>query len=75
MIERADRAMYHAKRAGRNRVAVGSIEVANPFTSLHENRPCSSIILFDEKGKVLWSAPEMKFVPVNLSCAGIGFEP
>jgi hypothetical protein len=62
-------------QTGQNRVAVGSIEVVNPLTRLHEKRPCSSVILFDEKGEVLWSAPDMKFLPVNLSFADMGFEP
>jgi hypothetical protein len=55
---------------GQNRLAMGSTEFANPLTGLNEKRPCSSIILFDEKGKILWSAPEVKFLPVKLSSAG-----
>ena len=57
-------------RNGKKRLTLGSTEFPNPLTGLHEKRPCSSIILFDEDGKVLWSAPEFKPLPVRLSSAG-----
>jgi hypothetical protein len=52
---------------GQKRLALGSAEFTNPLTGLPEKRPCSSIVLFDEDGKVLWSAPEVKLFPVTLS--------
>ena len=55
---------------GQERLALGSTEFPNPLTGLQEKRPCSSITLFDEQGKVLWSAPEFKPLPVRLSSAG-----
>jgi hypothetical protein len=60
---------------GQNRLAMGSTDVANPFTGLNEKRPCSSIILFDENGKVLWSAPGLKPLPAKFSCAGVDSAP
>lgn len=60
---------------GQNRLAMGSTEVANPLTGLYEKRPCSSITLFDEKGKILFSAPEAKLLPVKLSSPGAKTEP
>ena len=32
-------------------------------------------VLFDEDGKVLWSAPDVKLFPVTLSSAGGGTQP
>lgn len=55
---------------GRLRLALGSAEFTNPQTGLPEKRACSSIVLFDEDGKVLWSAPEVKLLPVTLSSTG-----
>jgi hypothetical protein len=55
---------------GQRRLTLGSTEFPNPLTGLDEKRPCSSIALFDELGKVLWSAPEFKPLPVKLSAAG-----
>ena len=52
---------------GQIRVAVGCSEIANPLTGLKERKPCSSIILFDEAGKVLWSAPGLAPIPVRFS--------
>jgi hypothetical protein len=55
---------------GQTRLALGSAEFTNPLTGLREKRACSSIVLFDKDGKVLWSAPEVKLLPVILSSAG-----
>lgn len=55
---------------GQRRLAMGSTEFSNPLTGLPEKRPCSSITLFDEQGKVIWSAPESKPLPVKLSSSG-----
>jgi hypothetical protein len=56
--------------AGQRRLAMGCAEFPNPLTGVQEKRPCSSITLFDEQGKVLWSAPEFKPLPITLSSAG-----
>jgi hypothetical protein len=56
---------------GKRRLALGSVEIPNPLTGLQENRPCSSIALFDEMGKVLWYVPEFKPFPVTLSSVGL----
>jgi hypothetical protein len=55
---------------GQERLALGGTEFPNPLTGLQEKRPSSSITLFDEQGKVLWSAPEFKPLEVKLSAAG-----
>ena len=60
---------------GQKRLALGSAEFTNPLTGLLEKRACSSIVLFDEDGKVLWSAPDVKLFPVTLSSAGGGTQP
>ena len=52
---------------GQVRVALGCAEITNPLTGLKERRPCSSIILFDERGKIVWSAPGLPPIPVRLS--------
>jgi len=56
---------------GQKRLVLGGTEFPNPVTGLDEKRPCSSIALFDEQGKVLWSAPEFKPLPVRLSAAAL----
>jgi hypothetical protein len=55
---------------GQKRLALGSVEFTNPLTGVTEKRACSSIVLFDEDGKMLWSAPELKLLPVTLSSSG-----
>jgi hypothetical protein len=55
---------------GQRRLTLGNTEFPNPLTGLDEKRPCASIALFDEQGKVVWSAPEFKPLPVRLSAAG-----
>lgn len=45
---------------GQKRLALGSAEITNPLTGAPERRSCSSIVLFDEDGEVLWSVPEVK---------------
>ena len=62
--------LFFLDRNGQKRLALGSTEFPNPLTGLEEKRPCSSITLFDEQGKVLWSAPDFKPLPVKLSAAG-----
>lgn len=54
---------------GIERVSIGSTEFPNPLTGINERRPCSSITLFDEDGKPVWSAPEVRPMPITLSSA------
>jgi hypothetical protein len=60
---------------GQKRLALGSVEFTDPLTGVTEKRACSSIILFDEDGNMLWSAPEWKLLPVTLSSAGENQQP
>ncbi|MDA2928493.1 hypothetical protein MYX84_00870 [Acidobacteria bacterium AH-259-O06] len=41
----------------KSRAVIGSLELKNNRTGSTEIRPLSSLVLFDEKGKVVWSAP------------------
>jgi hypothetical protein len=50
---------------GRVRAALGKIELTNPATGLKEKRPCSSLVLMDEHGEVVWSAPEFSTLLVQ----------
>lgn len=52
---------------GQVRAALGSIDLKNPITGLNEKRPCSSLVLFDQDGKVIWSTPELIPLTVKLS--------
>jgi hypothetical protein len=62
-------------KSGQNRLVMGSTEFADPLTGLHEKRQCSSIILFDETGRILWSAPELKSFPVKFSSSAVDSTP
>ncbi|MCH7805435.1 MAG: hypothetical protein IH937_15310 [Acidobacteria bacterium] len=42
---------------GNNRAVLGSTELKITRTGSTEIRAPSSLVLFDEEGKVLWSAP------------------
>ena len=52
---------------GQLRATFGSTDLKNPFTGLTENRPCASLVLFDEDGKIIWSAPELMALPLRFS--------
>jgi len=52
---------------GQLRATFGSTDLKNPFTGLAEKRPCSSLVLFDEDGKIIWSAPELMALPLRFS--------
>lgn len=57
---------------GQVRAAFGSVELKNPATGLPERRPCSSLVLMDEAGRVIWSAPEFRTLAVQLSAKEAG---
>ena len=42
---------------GIERVSIGNVELVQTKTDAEEKQPLSSIVLYDEKGSVLWSAP------------------
>lgn len=52
---------------GQVRAVLGSIEFRNELTGFSEKRPCSSLVLFDEQGRIIWSAPPATTFPVRLS--------
>lgn len=54
-------------RNGQVRATLGSTELKNPLTGSSERRPCSSLVLFDEDGKIIWSAPQHIVRPVQFS--------
>jgi hypothetical protein len=51
---------------GQVRAAFGSVELTNPATGLQEKRPCSSLVLMDEGGRLIWSAPHFETLSVQL---------
>jgi hypothetical protein len=55
--------------SGRLRAALGSAELVNPATGLKEKRPTSSLVLMDEYGEVVWSAPDFTTLTVQRSSA------
>ncbi|MBU2497712.1 MAG: hypothetical protein KKE57_02315, partial [Proteobacteria bacterium] len=52
---------------GQVRVALGRSEITNPISGQKEERPCSSIILYDEQGEIIWAAPRLPAMPVLFS--------
>ena len=52
---------------GQRRAALGGIDYNNPLTGSTESRPCSSLVLFDDKGKVIFSAPQITPLPIQFS--------
>lgn len=43
---------------GQARATLGSTDLKDPLSGSRERRPCSSLVLFDENGKIIWSAPQ-----------------
>lgn len=54
-------------RNGQVRATLGSTEVKNPWTGANVRRPSSSLVLFDEEGKIIWSAPQHMVRPIQFS--------
>lgn len=52
---------------GQIRATLGSIELKNPLTGSREKRPSSSLVFFDEDGKIIWCAPKLIALPVQFS--------
>lgn len=52
---------------GQIRATLGSTELENPLTGSMEKRPPSSLVLFDEDGRIIWSAPQLIALPVHVS--------
>ena len=44
-------------RNGQARATLGSTDLKDPLSGSRERRPCSSLVLFDENGEIIWSAP------------------
>jgi hypothetical protein len=45
------------EKIGQMRAVLGPVLLNNPRTGSTETRPASSLVLFDERGAVLWRAP------------------
>ena len=54
-------------RNGQARATLGSTDLKHPLTGAHLRRPCSSLVLFDEEGKIIWSAPQHVLRPIQFS--------
>jgi hypothetical protein len=54
-------------RNGQIRATLGSTVLRDSLTGSSVRRPCSSLVLFDEKGKIIWSAPQHVVRPIQFS--------
>jgi hypothetical protein len=52
---------------GQVRATLGSTVLRDSLTGRSVRRPCSSLVLFDEKGKIIWSAPQHVVRPIQFS--------
>jgi hypothetical protein len=55
---------------GQVRATLGSTELKDSLTGSRERRPSSSLVLFDEEGKIIWSAPQHAVRPIRFSRTG-----
>lgn len=54
-------------RNGQVRATLGSTVLRDSLTGSRVRRPSSSLVLFDEDGKIIWSAPQHTVRPIQLS--------
>jgi hypothetical protein len=54
-------------RNGQVRATLGSTLLRDSVTGSSVRRPCSSLVLFDENGKIIWSAPQHVARPIQFS--------
>ena len=54
-------------RNGQERATLGSTDLRDSLTGSSVRRPCSSLVLFDEEGKIIWSAPQHTVRPIQFS--------
>ena len=54
-------------RNGQVRATLGSTDLKHPLTGANIRSPCSSLVLFDEEGKIIWSAPQHTVRPIQFS--------
>jgi len=54
-------------RSGQVRATLGSTILRDSLTGSSVRRPCSSLVLFDEDGKIIWSAPQHRVRPIQFS--------
>ncbi|MGD8226338.1 MAG: hypothetical protein PVH82_18235 [Desulfobacteraceae bacterium] len=54
-------------RNGQVRATLGSTVLRDSLTGSSVRRPCSSLVLFDEKGRIIWSAPQHVVRPIQFS--------
>ena len=54
-------------RNGQVRATLGSTVLKDALTGTSIRRPCSSLVLFDEEGKIIWSAPQHVVRPIQFS--------
>jgi hypothetical protein len=52
-----DTALTLCDKAGKTRAALGNDDLKNTATGSIEHRASSSLVLFNEQGRVLWEAP------------------
>ena len=54
-------------RSGQVRATLGSTILRDSLTGSSIRRPSSSLVLFDEDGKIIWSAPQHRVRPIQFS--------
>lgn len=54
-------------RSGQVRATLGSTILRDSLTGSSVRRPSSSLVLFDEDGKIIWSAPQHRVRPIRFS--------
>lgn len=57
LLQQRQPTLYISDEKGTNRVALGHTKLEYPATGVVEERPPSSLVLFDKDGKVIWKAP------------------
>ena len=51
--------------AGQVRAVLGAWALKNPVTGIDEKRPCSSLALLDDQGRIIWSVPGLAALPAH----------
>lgn len=57
LVGHDETALVLSDRAGRDRAVLGNEDLKNQVTDSTEHRPLSSLVLFNQKGRVVWKAP------------------
>ena len=67
LLENGEPYLTLLDRNGQVRATLGSTVIRDSMTGSSVRRPFSSLVLFDEKGKIIWSAPQHVVRPIQFS--------